>query len=412
MKMATSTWFFCTTKCVKSLPICCSKFKFTQLGSYKFFSEFTKKKYPQFIDMLQIQACGGAGGQGLPKYGGYGGDGGKVIFVVNKKVKSLRQVLQKYPNQVCRAEAGGNSDRFCLLGERGADLHVEVPVGVLVHKADGEIADLNEDGDICQAAEGGMGGNKRTNFLGLRGERNVVSLELKLLADVGLVGFPNAGKSTFLRTISAAKPKVAAYPFTTLSPQLGMMQYEDGRMISVADLPGLIEGAHENFGMGFKFLRHVERTKVLLYVLDINPFQLSLQYPMRSAFETLLLLIQELSEYGNGMINKPSVLVLNKVDTDPSQAKVNQLLDLVNNLPDSLDQVNKQFHPAELPVFDDILTMSAMKKVNVLSVKNRLREVMDDYAEKRRAEEIEKKKSLLTSEKISIHEEHLKSTLV
>ncbi|GFO20175.1 GTP-binding protein 10 homolog [Plakobranchus ocellatus] len=356
------------------------------------------------------KTCGGAGGQGLPKFGGFGGDGGKVIVIAKKKIKTLKQVLQKYPKQTCKASTGQNSDKFHLLGENGADLIVQVPVGVLVHKPDGSKEDLNYENELCVIANGGIGGNHTTNFLGVKGEEKLIGLELKLLADVGLVGFPNAGKSTFLKAISKAKPKIAAYPFTTISPQLGVMEYEDGRMISVADLPGLIEGAHQNYGMGIKFLRHAERTKLLLYVLDINPFQLSHKYPERSPFETLLLLNKELDEYGHGMLEKPSILALNKIDTDHSGRSVETLTDLIKNLPASLDQVSEDLHPTHLVNFDDILTMSAMNNRGLAQIKDRIREVMDVHAEMRHSEEMEKAKALSKYE--NVHKEQTKQQLV
>ncbi|RUS89350.1 hypothetical protein EGW08_002870 [Elysia chlorotica] len=369
-----------------------------------------KSRVPAFVDFLQIRACGGAGGQGLPKFGGFGGDGGKVIVVAKKKIKTLKQVLQKYPRQMCKAPTGQNSDKFHLLGENGGDITIQVPVGVLVHKHDGSIVDLNQENELCVVAHGGVGGNHTTNFLGVKGDENLIGLELKLLADVGLVGFPNAGKSTFLKAISKAKPKIAAYPFTTISPQLGQMEYDDGRMISVADLPGLIEGAHQNYGMGIKFLRHAERTKLLLYVLDINAFQLSHKYPERSPFETLLLLNKELDEYGHGMLEKPSILAINKIDTDASGRSLARLMDLIKNLPASLDQVSEDLHPSHLAQFDEILTMSALNNSGLVVIKDKIREVMDVQAELQRTEELAKTKTL--SQIGNIHKEQNKRRLV
>ncbi|XP_012940214.1 GTP-binding protein 10 homolog [Aplysia californica] len=368
-----------------------------------------KKPIPKFVDFLQLQVTGGTGGQGLPKYGGFGGNGGKIFVTAKAKVKNLRQLAVQHPKQTCKAGVGDNSSKFHLLGNSGKDLNLEVPVGVLLHTEKGDRVDLNKEGDSCIVANGGIGGNRETNFLGLRGQTNMIGLELKLLADVGLVGFPNAGKSTFLRAVSKAKPKVAAYPFTTLTPQLGIMEFDDGRRISVADLPGLIEGAHQNYGKGIKFLRHAERTKLLLFVLDLNPFQLSEKYPERSAFETLLLLNQELEAYGHGMLDKPAILAINKTDTDPSGEKVTRLMSLVQNLPESLETVDEELRPTTLAKFDDILTMSAQNRDNIEAVRGKIREVMDEYAEKRLLEELEKKKSLMS---LREDEEHLKTTFV
>ncbi|KAK3744069.1 hypothetical protein RRG08_018698 [Elysia crispata] len=422
--MATPMRFLVLGRCFHGLNHCQShsfqRFKalsltFQSKGAFTSSADSTvyripKNRIPAFVDFLQIRACGGAGGQGLPKFGGFGGDGGKVIVMAKKKIKTLRQVLQKYPRQMCKASTGQNSDKFHLLGENGEDIIVQVPVGVLVHRPDGSIVDLNQENELCVLAHGGVGGNHTTNFLGVKGEENLIGLELKLLADVGLVGFPNAGKSTFLKAISRAKPKIAAYPFTTISPQLGQMEYDDGRVISVADLPGLIEGAHQNYGMGIKFLRHAERTKLLLYVLDINPFQLSHKYPERSPFETLLLLNKELDEYGHGMVDKPSILALNKIDTDESGKSLARLLDLIKNLPASLDQISEDLHPSHLVQFDEILTMSALNNDGLTDIKDKIREVMDVHAELRRAEELSKTEALSRFE--NVHKEQSKRRLV
>ena len=176
------------------------------------------------------------------------------------------------------------------------------------------LGELLKDGDRVLVTSGGQGGNKSTNFLGLRGQARSVKLDLKLLADVGLVGFPNSGKSTLIKSISRARPKIASYPFTTIQPNLGTVEYEDLRTITVADLPGLIEGASYNIGMGHKFLKHVERTRLLLFVVDVHGFQFKPASPHRSALETLLLLNKELELYKPDLLTKPAMLALTKMD--------------------------------------------------------------------------------------------------
>lgn len=157
------------------------------------------------------------------------------------------------------------------MGSGGADVVIRSPVGVSVVTDQGEvIGDLLADEDVVLVAKGGPGGNKATEFMGLRGQARSVKLDLKLIADVGFVGFPNAGKSTLLKAISRARPKIASYPFTTIQPNLGICEFKDMRRMSLADLPGLIEGASYNLGMGHKFLKHVERTRMLLFVVDVN----------------------------------------------------------------------------------------------------------------------------------------------
>jgi Obg family GTPase CgtA len=150
--------------------------------------------------------------------------------------------------------------------------------------------------------------------------------------DIGLVGFPNAGKSTLLKAVSHAKPKIASYPFTTVRPNVGIINYKDLREISMADLPGLIEGAYANKGMGHRFLKHVERTKLLLLIVDINGFQLSPQYPHRSCLETILLLNKELELYNKDLLEKPSMLLINKMDTENAQQKYVEIKDSLQNI--------------------------------------------------------------------------------
>ncbi|GBP09604.1 GTP-binding protein 10 homolog [Eumeta japonica] len=224
---------------------------------------------------------GGHGGNGVPKYGGIGGQGG-CVYLVAKDGVNLRTVEKS---------------------RRGLDEKIEVPVGVQIYDESGKlIADLNEPDSSCIAAGGGIGGCSGTNFLGKKGEHKVINLDLKLIADVGLVGFPNAGKSTFLKAISNAKPKIASYPFTTIRPQIGTVNYSDLRSITIADLPGLIEGAHANFGMGHKFLKHVERTRLLLFMVDIFGFQLSPQHEKRDCLENIFALNKELELYDPSLL--------------------------------------------------------------------------------------------------------------
>ncbi len=170
--------------------------------------------------------------------------------------------------------AGGHASKFFILGNPGADSVLTVPRGVSVVSDEGKlIGDLDAHGAELTVAVGGSGGSGANGWIGERGQARFVRLDLKLIADVGLVGFPNAGKSTLLKAVSRAKPKIANYPFTTIKPNLGHLAYPDQRLIQMADLPGLIEGAHYNVGMGHKFLKHVERTKMMLFVVDIGGFQ-------------------------------------------------------------------------------------------------------------------------------------------
>ena len=177
------------------------------------------------------------------------------------------------------------------MGENGEDVIIQTPVGVSVLSDGGQqVGDLLRDGDSVLVARGGPGGSSLTDYCGLRGQRRSVKLDLKLIADVGFVGFPNAGKSTLLKAISRASPKIASYPFTTLEPNVGIVEFPDLRRLKLADLPGLIEGASYNLGMGHKFLKHVERCSVLLFIVDINGFQFKVDTQHRSAAETVRLL--------------------------------------------------------------------------------------------------------------------------
>jgi GTP-binding protein len=283
-----------------------------------------------FIDEASITVCGGDGGNGClsfrrEKYvprggpdGGDGGNGGSVVIVADPNVTTL--LAFRY-NNLQRAERGRHGEGSTKTGRSGADLVVRVPVGTVLLDEDGvqQLADLSYPDARYVAAEGGLGGRGNARFAtptnraptrtepGKPGHRRVVRLELKLLADVGLLGFPNAGKSTLISRISAARPKVADYPFTTLEPHLGVVDRGDYRSFVVADIPGLIEGAHAGAGLGDRFLRHVERCRLLLHLVDPTD-------PERDAVAGIEALVAELGEYRAGLAGKPRMLVVTKQD--------------------------------------------------------------------------------------------------
>eukprot|EP00049_Salpingoeca_infusionum_P019249 m.361061 g.361061 ORF g.361061 m.361061 type:complete len:490 (-) comp19305_c0_seq1:468-1937(-) len=277
--------------------------------------EERSKSDPVFVDQARVFVCGGTGGQGSKKMGLIGSDGGSVIVRASAYQHNLRGVSQ---TKRFKANAGDAAQpkRKALPGK---DKIVEVPVGTIVSLDTGEqIADLGFHHDEVVVARGGEGGSALTNEhrSGLKGERHHIHLELKSIADVGFVGFPNAGKSSLLRALSRAKPRVAAYPFTTIRPNIGVMEFSDFSRLRLADVPGLIEGAHENKGMGHAFLKHIERTKVLLYVIDVNGFQLKPSAPYHTPNKTLGLLAQELDCYSPLLReSRPEIIAINKVDT-------------------------------------------------------------------------------------------------
>ncbi|KAI0227923.1 GTP-binding protein 10 [Lamellibrachia satsuma] len=340
-----------------------------------------KGQVKSFLDNIRIYVRGGGGGQGLPRYGGRGGRGGHV-YVVGSKNMTLKKLIQQNPTKRFVAKSGTNSRVRALLGEPGKDIEIPVPCGVCVNTDSGRtLGEINTPEDRVLIARGGTGGCLENNFQGMRGLPVSVRLDLKLIADIGLVGFPNAGKSTLLSAISRAVPKIAAYPFTTITPQLGVMVFPDRRQISMADLPGLIEGAHLNIGMGHNFLKHVERTKLLLFMVDIHGFRLSMNHPQRTALETILLLNKELELYKDELMNKPAVLALNKMDIDGADEKLDEIMEQLNNLEDHLDDVNADLRPKQLVKFDDIIAISAKRRVSTEKLKARLRELLDVYAD-------------------------------
>lgn len=285
----------------------------------------------QFIDEVIIHARAGHGGAGCVSFrrekyvpfggpdGGDGGKGGDVVFQVSTGISTLLD-LRLHPHQ--RAGRGGHGMGKDRHGANGRDLCIPVPPGTVIRDADtGEIlADLTEPGERVVLLRGGRGGqgnarfatstNKAPKFAqpGEPGEERRLKLELKLLADVGLFGFPSVGKSSLIARISAARPKIADYPFTTLTPNLGVVSYKNFRSFVVADIPGLIEGAHRGAGLGHRFLKHVERTKLLLHLIDISLM------PERDPLAGYRALNRELELFDEQLARKPQIVVVNKID--------------------------------------------------------------------------------------------------
>ena len=285
----------------------------------------------KFVDEATILVVAGDGGNGcvsfrrekyIPKGGPDGGDGGKGGDVIFHATESHHTLLDLKYKQHQIAKNGGHGSGNHRTGKSAEDLIVPVPVGTIIKNFETgeELADLSKANDTFIVARGGIGGKGNAHFTtsthqtprfaqeGMEGDEFTLKLELKLLADVGIIGFPNAGKSTFISRVSAAKPKIADYPFTTLTPHLGVVKYSDSRSFVIADIPGLIPGAHEGLGMGDKFLKHVERTSLLLHILDIS------MEPNTHAWTSFNTINEELEHYNPEMLEKPQIVTLNKID--------------------------------------------------------------------------------------------------
>ena len=286
----------------------------------------------KFIDEATIKIYAGDGGNGVATFrrekyepmggpsGGDGGRGGSVFFEADQNLNTL--VDYRY-TRTLKAQRGENGRSAECYGAKGEDLILKVPVGTVISdKATGEsYADLSQHGDRALLAKGGKGGLGNIHFKssinraprqctkGEPGEEFELYLELKVLADVGLLGMPNAGKSTFIRSVSAAKPKVADYPFTTLHPNLGVVRVGENQSFVIADIPGLIEGASEGAGLGHQFLRHLARTTLLLHLVDIAPFD-----PAINPVDEARAIVNELKKYDELLYQKPRWLILNKID--------------------------------------------------------------------------------------------------
>lgn len=301
----------------------------------------------KFFDEATISVIAGNGGNGavsfrrekyIPRGGPDGGDGGRGGSIRMVADRNLNTLIDYRYTRIYRAEHGTNGRGADCYGKGGSDLELRVPVGTVVTDVStGEVlADLNEDGASTIVARGGNGGLGNLHFKsstnraprqftpGEPGESRELQLELKVLADVGLLGMPNAGKSTFIRAVSAARPKVADYPFTTLQPNLGVVRVGANQSFVLADIPGLIRGASEGAGLGHRFLKHLQRTRLLVHLIDIAPLD-----PDANPVADARAIIDELKNYDEDLYRKPRWIVLNKIDMIPDEER-NERIDLIS----------------------------------------------------------------------------------
>ncbi|MEQ2280633.1 GTPase of the mitochondrial inner membrane that associates with the large ribosomal subunit [Ameca splendens] len=331
--------------------------------------EMSEKKLTRhFVDYRRVKLVAGSGGKGACSFhseprkewggpdGGNGGDGGSIIIKANRFVKSLAQVIPVYKAE--DGQSGGNKNCY---GRNGNTSYISVPVGTVVKEQGTTIMDLTEHGQEYLAVFGGAGGKGNRFFLsnenrapmmatpGMAGQERVLQLELRTMAHAGLVGFPNAGKSSLLRAISNARPAVASYPFTTLNPHVGIVEYRDHEQVAVADIPGIIRGAHLNRGLGISFLRHIERCRFLLFVLDLSAPE---------PWTQLQHLFYELEQYEPGLSQRPQAIVANKMDLPEAREKLETLK----------SQVTQR-----------VIPMSALTGQNTEELILHLRELYDGY---------------------------------
>ncbi|KAI5095503.1 mitochondrial ribosome-associated GTPase 2 isoform X1 [Silurus meridionalis] len=324
----------CAALIFRNVSLSCRLCDKTQEVSKK--KEMSEKKLTRyFVDQRRVKFQAGSGGDGVCSFhseprkewggpdGGNGGNGADIIIKVNKQIKSLSLISASY-----RGENGESGRSKNCYGSNAGPKYVAVPVGTVVKEEGKTVADLASHGQEYVAVHGGAGGKGNRFFLsnenrapvtataGEVGEERVLQLELRTMAHAGLVGFPNAGKSSLLRSISNARPAVAAYPFTTLNPHVGVVKYRDHEQLAVADIPGIIRGAHLNRGLGLSFLRHIERCRFLLFVLDMSSPE---------PWEDLRCLRFELDQYEEGLSERPHAVVANKMDLSGTKEKLKEL---------------------------------------------------------------------------------------
>ncbi|XP_056896246.1 mitochondrial ribosome-associated GTPase 2 [Takifugu flavidus] len=303
-------------------------------------TDLSEKKLTRcFVDHRRVKLVAGSGGKGANSFhseprkewggpdGGNGGDGGSIIIKANRLVKSLAQVAPVYKGE--DGHSGGSKNCY---GRNGNTTYVHVPLGTVVKEQGNTVMDLSQHGQEFTAVFGGSGGKGNRFFLtnenrapitstpGAQGQERILHLELRTMAHAGLVGFPNAGKSSLLRAISNARPAVAAYPFTTLKPHVGIVDYRDHVQVAVADIPGIVRGAHLNRGLGLSFLRHIERCRFLLFVLDMSA---------QDPWTHLQHLQYELDHYEPGLSQRPQAIIANKMDLPEARSNLEALRSLV-----------------------------------------------------------------------------------
>jgi GTP-binding protein len=315
------------------------------------------------IDVAYIKIKGGNGGDGTVSFrherhlakggpdGGDGGNGGDVYFIADNNLATLKDFKSK---EIFKAEDGNPGGRKKMSGSNGEDIFVKVPLGTLIHEVKGDreilVCDLSDVGQKYLVAKGGVGGRGNHRFKspinqtplqyteGIKGEEKKIKLEIKLIADVGLVGMPNAGKSTLINRLTNANAKVASYPFTTLTPNLGMCRLKSGKTIVLSDIPGLIEGASKGRGLGDEFLRHIQRTRVLIHIIDVcDASELSAKDLAREAMIKYDIIRSELKDYDETLAKKSEIVVVNKVD--------------ITEVKDALSEIIKEFKKKKIKAF-------------------------------------------------------------
>ncbi|MBI5273013.1 MAG: GTPase ObgE [Chlamydiia bacterium] len=309
-----------------------------------------------FVDRVILQLSAGKGGNGViawrrEKYipkggpaGGDGGNGGSLILEANPEVYSLEQYRNR---RIIKAQNGMPGGANNCKGRNGQDLILQIPLGTLVKdtKTKEVLYDFTEKGQCFKVCVGGKGGKGNSRFKtpthqapfhctpGTSGEEREIELELKLIADIGLVGMPNAGKSTLISKLAYIEVKIAPYPFTTLRPNLGILHFQEKSLL-IADIPGIIEKAHQNKGLGFAFLRHVERTTALVFVIELAPYQ------QRDPFQEFQILVNELQTYNPTMLDKPFLVVLNKIDQEGAEELAAQFRKEYPHNPETLLEIS------------------------------------------------------------------------